>query len=146
MKRALLALVAFVGFAGAAWSADVEVRYTPGALSFSGGTSFTNAVLEIRGPNDFEAVETASRGLPVFRVRGGKIRDGFYQFSLSAATDEKVKLKKQVDNGRGQNARDYTFKPFYLSGVFQIERGTLKEPAREENGNSEQGDDEKAKD
>ena len=56
MKRALLALVAFVGFAGAAWSADVEVRYTPGALSFSGGTSFTNAVLEIRGPNDFEAV------------------------------------------------------------------------------------------
>ena len=127
MKHSLLSfLVATgIGVSSASWGADVEVRLQAGALSFSGGSGFTNAHLMITGPNDFEAEETASRGLPTFRVRGGRMKDGFYQFTLSAATDEKVKIKRQIDNGRGDDTRDYTLKPFHLSGMFEISRGTI---------------------
>lgn len=127
MKHSLLSfLVATgVGVSSASWGADVEVRLQAGALSFSGGSGFTNAHLMITGPNDFEAEETASRGLPTFRVRGGRMKDGFYQFTLSAATDEKVKIKRPIDNGRGDSGRDHTFKPFHLSGMFEISRGTI---------------------
>ena len=137
MKKAILLgiITAFMG--GAAWAADVTPRFQAGALSFTGGTGFTNATLDIFGPDDFEATETASRGLPVFRVRGGRMKDGFYQYSLSAATDEKVKIKKPIDNGRPE-ARDYTLKPFYLSGMFKVSRGLIEEV--KDNGGGADGD------
>ncbi|KMW56434.1 hypothetical protein AIOL_001388 [Candidatus Rhodobacter oscarellae] len=125
MKQALLSIFSVIFASGAALAADVEPRLQAGALSFSGGLGFTNATLTILGPDDFEAVETASRGLPVFRVRGGRMRDGFYQYTLSAATDEKIKIKKPIDNGRGGDARDYTLKPFHMSGIFEVSRGTI---------------------
>lgn len=131
MKNKLLTLPFSLAFAvglgavASAQTADVEPRLQAGALSFSGGNTYTNAKLLITGPDDFEAEETASRGLPVFRVQGGRMRDGFYQYTLSAATDEKVMIKEAVDNGRGSAARDYTLKPFNLSGMFEIARGTI---------------------
>ncbi len=129
MKRSITAIAFAASFAATSiFAAEVEPRFQAGALSFSGGTGFTNASLKITGPGDFEAEETASRGLPVFRVRGGRMKDGFYQFSLSAATDEQVKIKKQVNNGRGDNTRDYTLKPFHMSGMFEISRGTIVPP------------------
>lgn len=131
MKKSLIAIASAAIFsAGAAFSADVEARFQPGSLSFSGGTGFTNAVLTVTGPDDFEKEETAKRGLPVFRVVGGRMRDGFYQFSLSAATDEKVKIKKPLNNGRGDAGRDHTFVPFHMSGIFEISRGTIVPPEK----------------
>ena len=129
MKKSILTLAigAFFGVGTAVFGADVSPRFEPGALSFSGGRDFTNGRLFITGPDDFEAEETSSKGLPVFRVQGGRIRDGFYRFSLSAATAEKVKIKKPIDNGRGASAKDYTLKPFSLSGMFQIKRGAILE-------------------
>jgi hypothetical protein len=108
------------------WAADVTERIQPSALSFTGGASFTGARLQIFGPDDFEAEETASRGLPVFRVRGGQLSDGIYRYFLSAATDEKVPMTRKVDNGRGENARDFNYKPFYKEGAFRISRGLIE--------------------
>lgn len=128
MKPVLFALSLFAGLAlGAAASAvEVKERLQNGALSFSGGQSFSNAVLFITGPDDYEREETAARGLPVFRAQNsGKLVDGLYQYSLSAATDEKVKIKKEIDNGRGDLARDYTLKPFSMSGNFMVKKGTI---------------------
>lgn len=119
-----------LGMAGGVHAAEVEARLQTSALSFSGGSGFTNATLLVTGPNDFEAEETASRGLPVFRVQGGRAKDGFYQYTLSAATDEKVKIVKPVDNGRGSDARDYTLVPFHMSGMFEIRKGRIV-PAEE---------------
>jgi len=130
MKTKILSMGFAIGFAaaGALYAAEVEPRIQSSALSFTGGSGFTNATLLINGPDDFEAEETASRGLPVFRVQGGKVRDGFYNFTLSAATDEKVKIKRPVDNGRGNDARDHTLKPFYLSGMFEVRKGRILPP------------------
>ncbi|MCG6904420.1 MAG: hypothetical protein LJE68_17250 [Rhodobacter sp.] len=127
MKHKALSLLLAVGLAGVstASAAEVEARLQAGSLSFSGGTGFTNAQLLITGPDDFEAEETASRGLPVFRVQGGRMKDGFYQYTLSAATDEKVTIKRPVNNGRGATERDYLLKPFNMTGIFEISRGTI---------------------
>lgn len=122
--RFCLGLGAVLLSAGAAL-AEVEVRLQAGALSFSGGAGYTNAQLLITGPNDFEQIETASRGMPVFRVRGGRMQDGFYQYTLTAATNERVKIKKPIDSGRGSAAKDYVLKPYSLSGMFEIKRGTI---------------------
>ena len=120
-----LAALAIAGLTSTALAADVEARLQSGALSFSGGAGFTNAHLKVTGPDDFEAEETASRGLPVFRLQGGRMRDGFYHYALTAATDEKVKITRQFDNGRGDNARDFRLKPFHLTGMFQVKNGTI---------------------
>ena len=125
MKQIILSAVFAISLVFPTHAAEVEPRYTAGALSFSGGNGFTQAKLMITGPNDFEAEESASRGLPVFRVRGGRMKDGFYQFTVTAATDVKVKIKKPMDNGRGSAAKDYTFESFHLSGMFEIKRGTI---------------------
>lgn len=129
MKKSILTLAAgvFLGFSTSVFGADVTPRFDSGSLSFSGGRDFTNGRLFITGPDDFEAEETASKGLPVFRVQGGRMRDGYYHFSVSAATSEKIKIKKPIDNGRGAAARDYTLKPFTLSGMFEIKRGAILE-------------------
>jgi len=120
-----LALVASLAMAGAA-AAEVEERIQNGALSFSGGNGFTNAVLTITGPGEFETEETASRGLPVFRAQNsGRLLDGLYQYSLVAATDEKLVIKNKIDNGRGAAARDFTYKPFAKYGAFLVSKGTI---------------------
>lgn len=124
---AALALV-LAGTAAAA--TEVEARLQPGALSFTGGAGFTNAELKITGPDDFEAEESSRRGLPTFRLQGGRMKDGFYHYTLSAATDEREEIKKPIDNGRGDAARDYVLKPFYMSGMFEVSRGTIV-PAKE---------------
>lgn len=130
MRPLLFALGLAACLAGAtAAIAEVEARIENGVLSFVGGQTYTNAILQITGPGDFELEETAVKGLPVFRAKNsGRLKDGLYQYSLTAATDEKVQIpeKDKLDNGRGSAARDYRLKPFFLSGAFYISEGTMK--------------------
>ncbi|MDJ0826859.1 MAG: hypothetical protein QNJ16_15280 [Rhodobacter sp.] len=121
-----IACAAAFGLAGTAVAAEVEARIQSGSLSFSGGNNYTNAQLMITGPQGYEAEQTASRGLPIFRVQGaGRMVDGLYQYSLVAATDEKVPLKNALNNGRGPDARQHAFKPFSMYGAFRVEKGVL---------------------
>ena len=114
-----------LGIAGAA-GAEVTERLNSGTLSFSGGGGYTNASLEITGPNGFSVEETAETGLPVFRVQtAGRLVDGFYRYSLTAASPEKVAIDTSVNNGRGEGARDFALKPFSTSGSFQIADGLI---------------------
>ncbi len=121
-----LTLLAAMATAAAAFATEVEERIENGALSFTGGQNLSNAVLLIVGPGDFEKEETAIRGLPVFRAQNsGRLVDGLYQYTLSAATDEKVKITRQLDNGRGATQRDYVLKPFSKHGTFVVSKGTI---------------------
>jgi len=128
MRPLLFSVTLFTGLfaAVAAFAAEVEERIEEGSLSFNGGRGFSNAVLLITGPGDFEREETAGQGLPVFRAKNsGSLADGLYQYALTAATDEKVKIKKKVDNGRGASARDHILKPFAMHGTFVVKNGTI---------------------
>ncbi len=114
-----------LGLAGAA-GAEVTERFNAGSLSFSGGNGYTNAVLTISGPDDFTAEVTSDKGLPVFRVQtAGKLEDGFYQYSLVAASPETVKVNTSVNNGRGDSSRETANVPFSTSGMFQIADGSI---------------------
>jgi len=121
-----LALAAAVGLAGGASAAEVVERIQGGALAFSGGQGFTNAVLVVTGPNGYEAEKTTARGLPVFRMQGGGgMVDGYYQYSLIAASDEKIDAETKFDNGRGAAAQTTALKPFSMYGAFQVARGLI---------------------
>ncbi|MEL7115717.1 MAG: hypothetical protein AAGP08_09005 [Pseudomonadota bacterium] len=126
IRTFLIASICALALPSFALAEEVELRLQPSALSFKGGASYTNAALKITGPDDFEAEETSSRGLPVFRVTGGRFIDGVYYFSLSAATDEEVAIKRPIDNGRGDSARDSIQKPFHMDGAFRIRRGLIE--------------------
>ena len=120
-----LPLAATLGLAGAA-SAEVTERINSGSLSFSGGNGYSNAVLTISGPDDFSAEVKADKGLPVFRVQtAGRLEDGFYQYSLVAASPETEKVNTSINNGRGDNARATAQVPFSTSGIFQIADGSI---------------------
>lgn len=115
--------------AGTVRAAEVEARIQSGSLSFAGGTNFTNAQLLITGPQGFEAEETRPRGLPQFRVQGaGRMVDGLYQYSLVAASDEKIPLQNTMNNGRGPDAPKTEFRPFAMYGTFRVEKGQILPP------------------
>ena len=127
MKRAFLGLV--LGLAlGTAAQAQEEVteRLQSTSLSFSGGRDFTNAVLTVNGPDGYLKEETTTRGLPIFRLQtAGRLVDGFYSYSLVAASDEEMPVNTSIDNGRGEAAKDTMLKPFSMYGTFRVEAGLL---------------------
>jgi len=106
---------------------EVEERVQSTSLSFSGGRNYTNATLKVYGPNDYLKEETVNRGMPVFRLQtAGRLVDGFYSYTLLAASDEEIPVDTSVDNGRGEAARTTMKKPFALYGRFQVVDGLLK--------------------
>lgn len=129
MKTPLIGLIFGAAIATSAVAqADVEARIQPTSLSFAGGQNYTNAVLMVTGPNEYEHEATAARGLPIFRLQSaGRLLDGYYQFSLVAATDKTVPIKKPIDNGRGPDAPTTQKVPFSMYGAFRVEKGRLLE-------------------
>ncbi len=128
MKRSILtfAFAISLGLGTSAGAAEVVERIQGGVLTFAGGQGYTNAVLMVTGPNGFEAEKTAVRGLPVFRMQGGSgMVDGYYQYALVAASDEKIDAETKFDNGRGANAQKTALKPFSMYGAFQVARGLI---------------------
>lgn len=118
---------------------EVEARVQATSISFSGGQNYTNAVLTVTGPNDYQKEETATRGLPIFRLQtAGRLVDGYYSFSLVAATDEAIPIQSKLDNGRGPDAPKTEYKSFSMYGAFMVEQGLIQ-PAETE-GNGTDGD------
>lgn len=129
MKSPILALATALMLACAAPALaqqEVTPRVQSTSISFAGGQNFTNAVLTVTGPDNYSREETATRGLPIFRLQtAGRLIDGYYQYSLVAATDEEIPIQTQLNNGRGPDARKTEYRPFSLYGAFRVERGLI---------------------
>lgn len=127
MRRSFFGIALALALPVAAVAAqEVEPRIQSTSISFSGGQSFTNAVLTVTGPNDYMREESASRGMPIFRLQSaGRLIDGYYQFSLIAATDKEVPRKSTLNDGRGEDARRTEFVPFSMQGAFRVEQGLI---------------------
>ena len=122
-----LPLAATLGLASMA-NAEVTAVINSGSLSFKGGESYTNGVLTIFDKEGIVAEEKSEKGLPMFRLGSkGKLADGFYKYSLSAATAEQVKASG-LNNGRGEKARGTVNVPFSTTGMFQVAEGVLVPP------------------
>lgn len=132
MKRliaGLLFCLAPLGLAVSPAAAEEVIveRVQSTSLSFEGGRNYTNAKLEVFGPDNYLKEETATRGLPIFRLQtAGRLVDGYYSYTLRAATDEEVPVDTSIDNGRGDAARSTMKKPFAMYGRFLVEQGLMK--------------------
>ncbi len=129
MKTHIAALALSLALAtGAAQAAqEIAPRIQSTSISFSGGQTYSNAVLTVSGPHGYSHEESAARGLPIFRLQtAGRLVDGYYQFALIAASDEEVRIESQLDNGRGEAARKTQLVPFSMYGAFRVEKGLIQ--------------------
>ncbi|GGA29479.1 hypothetical protein [Neptunicoccus cionae] len=114
-------LVATTAFAN-----EPQERTDTTALWFESWGSLSNATLVVSGPDGFITNIVAEKGTPRFYLRdAAPVTDGVYRYELTAATTEKIKLRNQLNNGRGENQKDEIAKPFQMGGSFVVSRGVI---------------------
>ena len=131
MKSIFRAAVLSLSLAGAALAQTPQPvqQNNSNAVWFDNWTGLSNATWTIAQPDGEVITIFAASGTPVFQlVGGGQTIDGIYRYELKAATEEQVEITNKQNNGRGDAARDTTFKPFHMSGVFHVQRGVIMLP------------------
>lgn len=111
-----------------AMAADPVQQQNSNAVWFENWIGLTNATLTVSAPNGkITEVFTAS-GTPVFQLEGRDVLDGVYRYEMKAATEKTEKIVNQIDNGRGDAAKDFVNVPYYLAGHFVVSRGVIIKP------------------
>lgn len=131
MKNNLLAGVVVFGLAATPLFAQLPQpvqQHNTNAIWFENWIGLSNTTMKISTPSGEIVTIFAESGTPVFQLSGRDILDGVYRYEISAATEERQKIVNQVDNGRGDNARDEVTVPYHMSGYFLVERGVIVEP------------------
>ena len=130
MKNMVFGCVLVIGMAvSLPASAEVVPRFTSGSISFSGGVGMYNGTLTIAGPDDYYEQVTSSDGLPKFTLQdAGRLEDGVYSYSLTAATAEREPIRNAQNNGRGEAAADTAAISYSTSGVFRVKNGVIASP------------------
>ena len=88
--------------------------------------------LSVTGPNEFHATVSSRGGAALDLARFGPVDDGEYTYHLTAATEEPVKIRTPLDNGREGGKAGV--KSAAASGTFLVKdgvivrRGTAPEP------------------
>lgn len=111
-----------------AQTADPVEQYNSNALWFENWINLSNATLKVTAPNGKVTELFTASGTPVFKLASRDAMDGIYRYEMFAATDEKVDLINQIDNGRGENQGSTANKPYYLAGFFTVSRGVIVKP------------------
>jgi hypothetical protein len=91
--------------------------------------NYSNATLTITGPGDFHAQTSTKGGALALDLRQfGGVDDGTFTYQITAATDEKTKVRTTLDNGRSSREPTEVPKGATLSGTFLIVRGEIVMP------------------
>ena len=131
MKLAAFGLAACLGLglSGASLADDLKAtaRFSGTALAFDLQGSYSNVTLTVSGPNRFHLSASEKSGAPTIDLRhAGPVDDGQYTYQLTAATDEKARVRTALDNGReGAAARAEPRKAASASGTFRIKDGVI---------------------
>jgi len=128
MKTIILGSLLSTATAAAAWAAEPVQQHNSNAVWFENWAGLSNASMTVSAPNGKIITVFAESGTPVFQLAGDTVLDGVYRYELSAATDEKIEIVNEVDNGRGENASNSKSKPFYSNGHFTVSRGVIITP------------------
>ena len=119
----------------AAFANEPVQRTNTNTLWFENWGSLSNATLTIANPEDTQITIYNDSTGPTFYLHDiSPVVDGVYAYELTAATDEMVKVKNELNNGRGNAAKKEMAKPFQMTGSFIVSRGViaLKEELLEE--------------
>ena len=111
-----------------AWAAEPVQQHNSNAVWFENWTGLSNASMTVSAPNGKITTIFAETGTPVYQLESDNVLDGVYRYELSAATDEKVEIVNEVDNGRGDAQENAASKPFYTTGHFVVSRGVIITP------------------
>jgi hypothetical protein len=103
--------------------------------------NYSNATLTVTGPHGFHAQTSAKGGALALDLRQfGSVDDGTFTYQLTAAADEKTKVRTTLDNGRDTREPTEIPKSATMSGTFRIVRGEIvipdtSKPRRRDDGN-----------
>jgi hypothetical protein len=101
-------------------------EFTGTTVEFKMGKLYGVVTLTVAGPNGFNASASARSTSPVIDLRRiGEFDDGQYTYHLTASTDERVKLRTPLDDGRDQKPATEQLKGVSKSGVFNVARGQI---------------------
>lgn len=126
IRHTITALTASLFLASPAFANEPVERTDTTTLWFESWGSLSNATLVVSGPDGFVTNIVAEKGPPRFYLRdAAPVVDGVYRYELTAATTEKIKLRNQPDNGRGESQKDEIAKPFQMGGSFVVSRGVI---------------------
>lgn len=126
LLKKFMALTCAAFLAVPALASEPIQRTNTNTLWFESWGALTNATLSVVTPEGDQKQVFADRGTPVFNLRDvAPAPDGIYRYELTAATEEKVKIKNPINNGRGDNARSETNKPMQMTGFFIVKGGAI---------------------
>ena len=100
-------------------------RFLRGDLAFDLKGPYANVTLTVAGPGDFYARAFARRGVPSLRLRDfGPVDDGLYSYELTAASDEFLRARRGLDDGRDRDAPRLR-RGISATGSFLVVRGQI---------------------
>ena len=125
------------GWSDAAWAQSDELvatsRFSGATVGFDLGGDYRKVTLSISGPNGFSVSAQSERTAPVINLRKfGKVEDGRYSYQLTAATSKRIAVRTQLDNGRGDSAKNELYAGVGTSGSFLVKDGVIYQPVEEE--------------
>jgi hypothetical protein len=93
--------------------------------------SYSNFTLTVSGPNEFHTSAFSRTEAPSIDLGRSPItrmpiplEDGTYTYQLTAATDEKVRIRTPLDNGRAERTTEH-LRGVSTSGTFNVQRGVI---------------------
>ena len=100
-------------------------RCLRGDLAFDLKGPYANVTLTVAGPGESYARAFARRGAPPLRLRDfGPVDDGLYTYELTAASDQLLRARRGLDDGRERDAVRLR-KGVSASGSFLVVRGQI---------------------
>lgn len=133
--RRIFSICAALLLAGPSWAQSAPVQQqNSNAVWFENWGDLSNATLRVTFPSGELEDLFAASGTPVFRLPPPPVADGVYSYELRAATSETRPIVNQLNNGRGDAARESETVPFVMNGAFVVTRGiiTIQEELQEE--------------
>jgi hypothetical protein len=129
MKSAALGLAALIA---ASLPDACLANDLPATEQFSGTTVefkldklFGVVTLTVAGPNGFNASAAARSTSPVIDLkRLGEFDDGQYTYHLTASSDERIKVRTPLDDGRDKPTTEQ-LKGLSKSGAFNVVKGQI---------------------
>jgi hypothetical protein len=101
-------------------------RVQGSSLTFEARGASAGSTVSVAGPNRFTASAHAKGGgIGLDLSRFGTVEDGTYTYQVHSATDEAVKPRAGLDNGRGPGAPQAR-KSLSTSGTFVVKGGVIQ--------------------
>jgi hypothetical protein len=132
MKILCLAACAAIGISSACMAGEVVAveRFDGTSLGFLLKNSLSNATLSVSGPDDFHVSVFSETGALMLDLgKLGPVEDGLYKYEITAATDQRLKVRTPLDNGRGTKESITPYKSVAMSGTFLVKDGKIFKPS-----------------